>query len=169
MTSIKKVLAAIDLSDYSESVLEHALLQMNGLGAELIVVNIIDRNEVESVRDYILEVYHGRGSVEAYIERQKKERRERIEEMIRSCGADPVEIKLIFRIGIPFDEIIQTVKEEEIDLVVMGRKGQTNLPSLLFGTNAEKVFRHCAVPLLSIRGNGREDLRVRQMELTHKR
>lgn len=166
MVQIKKILAAIDLSDYSQAVLDHALLQARCLGAELVVANVLNHRDIEAVR-YYASVSPESISVDDYIERQKEFRRGRIEELIQSCGGDPKTIQILFKVGIPFDELIQLVKEEDIDLVVMGPKGQTNLPSLLFGTNAEKVFRHCPVPLLSIRGNGREDLR-RQWLLRHR-
>ncbi|MBW1642568.1 MAG: universal stress protein [Deltaproteobacteria bacterium] len=86
-----------------------------------------------------------------YIETQKKDRSREIEEVIKELSCGKLSVKKVFRVGVPFHELVQVIKDEGADLLVMGPKGRGNLKGILFGSTAEKMFRHCPVPLLSVR------------------
>lgn len=42
------------------------------------------------------------------------------------------------------------LKEDQVDLIVLGTSGRTGLPKLLLGSTAEEVFRRSSVPVMTI-------------------
>jgi nucleotide-binding universal stress UspA family protein len=52
--------------------------------------------------------------------------------------------------GFPKSEIINTAKEWEADLIVMGTHGRTGLTHLLVGSVAEYVIKHANIPVMVI-------------------
>lgn len=87
-----------------------------------------------------------------YIDHQKQERQRKLEDMLKEIDPEHVHYTSVFYVGIPQEELIRAVQNEGVDLLVMGPKGKGNVPQISFGSVAEKMFRHCPVPLLSIRG-----------------
>lgn len=146
---IKKILAPIDLSKYSEDTFLHALTLARALGAELTLVNIINTRYLDS-----LEQYGGAGlglDRTEIIQRTINDRRELIEKefLTRTQGVDT---KLLFKEGLPWEEIIHTIRENGANLLVVGSKGRGDVAGVLFGSTAEKLQRHAPCPVLTVRG-----------------
>ena len=53
--------------------------------------------------------------------------------------------------GIPFQEILDTAKTQQVDLIIMGTQGRTGLQHVLMGSVAEKVVRLAPCPVLVVR------------------
>lgn len=56
--------------------------------------------------------------------------------------------------GKPVDEILRYVRAHRIDLVVMGTHGRGPIKHVLLGSVAERVVRHCPVPVVTLHGSG---------------
>jgi len=157
MKAIQKILVGCDFSKYSKNSVGYAATLADKFQAELIIVNVINKKDI----DTILKVAEGQfdRNIEKYVEksaqdyetRVKSERTKQMEKLIQEIGCAHLKIKKVFKVGVPFQELISAIESEGADLMVMGRKGRSDLTDVLFGSNAEKVFRRCPVPLLSVR------------------
>ena len=158
MNSTKRIMVAFDLSEHSINALKHACGLAKDLEAELVIANVIHQRDVnavemvERVTSVKQEAAPGiRLTVDDYIDGLKAERTDAMDKVIRESSGEGLSIKKEFRVGIPFRELIDIAKDEQADLLVMGSKGRSNIAGILLGTTAEKMFRHCPVPLLSVR------------------
>ncbi len=149
MKTIRKILAALDLSVYSKHVLEYAGILAAKTKGEMFIVNVINNRDIETLQKAAIEI---RGfSVKEWLERQKEERLRSIQRLIEETALSDLPIKIAFREGVPLRELLKAVDEEGVDLLVMGIKGRGNVPGVLAGSTAEKVFRRCPVSILSVR------------------
>ncbi|MCP4720705.1 MAG: universal stress protein [Desulfobacteraceae bacterium] len=152
---INKILACVDFSDYSLMVLEYAVELAKNSDMEIIVFNVIHQRDVNGVE---MAVGHFPGSffsgisAEGYIKDLKEDRHERMKQLIKENFFDYKSMMSIkIDTGVPYDSILKAVVTEDIDLIVMANKGRGNISRVLFGSAAEKVFRHSSVPLVSVR------------------
>lgn len=157
MKAIQKILVGCDFSNYSKNTLQYAATLAEKFKAELTIVNVINKKDIDTILkvaegqfDRNIEKYVEKSAKE-YTERVKKDRTRQMEKLIDEIGCADLKIQKMFRIGVPFQELIRAIEDEEADLMVMGQKGRSDLAGVLFGSNAEKVFRRCPVPLLSVR------------------
>lgn len=63
--------------------------------------------------------------------------------------------------GTPHGEILEYVSEHDIDMVIMGTHGRTDIDRVVVGSVAERVVRRSSVPVLTVRGDVRDWLLAR--------
>ena len=59
--------------------------------------------------------------------------------------------EILIKTGAPAEVLVQTAKEKNCDLIVMGTHGQGVIADVLIGSTAKWVVRHSPIPVLVIR------------------
>ena len=145
----KKIMVAVDFSEYSTKIVDYAARLAEDLGAELIFVNVLNQRNIDMVKTVTL--YTDKISVKDYIDGLKEDRTREMRSLLKETNCTRAPNRFVIKKGVPFVELVETAREEKVDMVIMGTKGRGNIAGILFGSQAEKMFRHCPVPLLSIR------------------
>ncbi|MGD9182749.1 MAG: universal stress protein, partial [Desulfobacterales bacterium] len=81
--------------------------------------------------------------------------------------ARPLEnVRTVFNIGDPGDQLLKIAVKENVDLIVMGIKGRTDLEYIFVGSVAEKVFRRSPIPVLSYRDEANAERLRKHIDLS---
>ena len=150
MRLYKKILLPTDGSEYSEKAGEHAIWIADKSFSQIIVLNVIDTSYLRSIPQHDLELsleeqFKAEGNM-AVGKFSKK-----LEESQCDGKCKNVQIISLIKKGKPADEILKTIKEEEIDLVVMGASGKHGLNRLYPGSVTERVVRSANCPVLVVK------------------
>lgn len=134
-----KIVVPLDGSSYSEAALKSASFMARAFNAELKLV---------TVEDVPLPIYpgevdpemlnEGRKDHEAYLNTRAHQLRE------EGCCVTIA----VLPPGPPADRILEEVKRERADLIVMGSHGRTGLSRMLLGSVAEKLARQAPCPVM---------------------
>ena len=149
MGHTKKIMVAVDFSEYSAKIADYAGRLAEDVGAELVFVNVINQRDIDMVKQVTM--YTDKITVKGYIEGLIEDRTAQMQNLLKETNCSRIPNRFVIKKGVPFVELIETAKEEKVDMVIMGTKGRGNISSILMGSQAEKMFRHCPVPLLSTR------------------
>jgi nucleotide-binding universal stress UspA family protein len=74
-------------------------------------------------------------------------------------------MRIIFKVGNPIDELLKLIVKENVDMIVMGVKGHSDLEHVLVGSVAEKLFRRSPVPVISFRDENSADRLRKKIKL----
>ena len=150
----KKILLPTDGSENSKRANKHAIWMADINNAEIIVLHVI---EPYYPRIAVLPISTLPNPDDNFYEELKidgekiiKDFKEDLEK--NQCQGKCENVKLTTRIkeGKPYLEILKTIDEESIDLVVMGASGRHGLDRLVLGSVTERVVREAKGSVLVV-------------------
>ena len=150
MKNINRIVVGIDFSVYSTRIMEYAAGIAERNAAELLPVSVINKRQIDYIKEVCKHEDPATITLEKFISDETRRRTVNIDDMIRQYVSKKVTTRTIILSGVPFEEILKVVDDEDADLVVISSKGRTNFQDFMFGTTSEKIFRHCPVSVLSL-------------------
>ena len=135
---MKKILVGFDGSEGSEQALNRAMMLIDEYG-ELFLLAVVPSPTDKSYVD-----------VDAY-KNMKKKADVLISNAITDLGKQGFSLKGIVEEGDPAAKIIDVSNRLNVDLIVLGSKGQSELGRYLIGSVANKVVQYAAKPVMVVR------------------
>jgi nucleotide-binding universal stress UspA family protein len=154
----KRILVPFDNSPYSEKALDLATALASQFNAQLILLNVVEEfpttlrmertkvrssvtREMVSIREYVKELY----------QQMKREVLSTLEGKKKRAEEEHISVRTSVAVGYPPDKIIEYIKNEKIDLVIMGTKGRTGISRLAgIGRVARKVTENVTCPVILV-------------------
>ncbi len=141
-----RILVAVDGSPFSDRTLKCAVDLAKKYTAKLIIVHVVLR------RFYAVTPSEaGVLATTVFVKEMEAEGKEIIakaETYAKNEGAD-YECRLLQ--GVPAEEILKTARSENVDLIVMGSRGLTEVRAFLLGSVSDKVSHHAKCPTLIVK------------------
>jgi nucleotide-binding universal stress UspA family protein len=143
---MKKILVPCDFSEQAVSAFRFAIDVATQAKGEIHLINVV---EVPVLHDSVLM------PVMSFEEALFKELREKAEKQFKKLREKyaPEKMKVASQIifGPVSRMLADYIEEKEIDLVVMGTRGASGVREVLIGSNAEKMVRNSAVPVIAVK------------------
>ena len=140
-----KILVPIDFSEYTPDILKYATEIAQRFNATIHLIHVIPN------MDYFTP-YESFMAAENMVAVQKgieSEVQKDLEETAKGISGIPV-VRAV-RMGVSFVEIVDYVRTEGMELVIMATHGRGGLEHIIIGSVAEKVVRKSPCPVLTIR------------------
>lgn len=142
---VARILVPFDFSDSAHAALEYAACFAEQFKASLVLFHVV---EPSVVSEHYLQMTPVLDETNAHLVEGARER------LVKVCGrkiGNRLPCEVLVRIGRAPSEIVDTARALGVDLVIMSTHGHSGIKHALLGSTAEKVVRHAACPVLTVR------------------
>jgi len=147
MMTTQRFLVPLDFSEDANQALAYAIALASTLGARVTLLHVMQSPPWGGV-DMDVTIPH---AYSRFIQHLEAEVAHRMQACLERVTAGGLEGETAVVHGVPFQEILDTAKKQQVDLIIMGTHGRTGLQHVLLGSVAEKVVRLAPCPVLVVR------------------
>jgi nucleotide-binding universal stress UspA family protein len=150
---MKKILVPLDGSKLAECALPYAQEIAAGNNKEIVLVSVTERIQALRPMEDPTQPMEQRLVPEA-IGKMERQARNYLNKQVKALTVKGIKARADVLLGRPAEEIINYVKYNEIDLIVMSSHGRSGPSRWAYGSVTEKVFRSSSVPILVVKAPG---------------
>ena len=141
---LQTILFCTDFSENADLAFTFALAAaIRHVGSTLYLLHVVPEPDAQFWKTYVYEV-------DDVDNKAKRDIDAKIQEAYLSRIPGDVQVRVEMRVGRDSAEILACAAEHDVDLIVMGRQGSTQIGKMLFGNVTEKVTRKARCPVLVI-------------------
>ncbi len=144
MPSVKKILCAVDFSEGSPRVAEHAATLAMATKAEILCVYV-----APSLAEYV-GFNVPQASLDTFLGDVMSAAEQTMDEFVAE-NFKGLPARGLVLTGYPAEEILRAAQEQHADMIVMGTHGRTGIDRIIFGSVAEKVVKSAECPVLTVK------------------
>lgn len=149
MTVINSIMVAVDFSEFSVAAAQYAAKLAKDVKATLLLTHVYNKRDVDMLNMVATRVPEF--SVKQYVDEHMQEKKNRLRKLAKKLSRGELTVEAHLNIGVPYEVLLKEIEDKKPDLLVMGAKGRSNVVDMILGSCAQKMFRQCPIPLLSIR------------------
>ncbi len=144
---MKTIVAAVDFSNATLGVIEMAASLAKAYGARLHLLHIVEQEPTYTAYGFTPDEYP---ALHAFQQEAKRRAGVKLQELLASVSPGLPDTVIALIEDSPLRGVINYVKENRADLVVLGSHGHGVVVSLLLGSVAEGMVRKAVLPTLIV-------------------
>jgi nucleotide-binding universal stress UspA family protein len=153
VTTLDRILLATDLSPASDPAWHEAHRLGQLCAAEIVVVHVVPPSY------FVPPGLCAPSMAQDLVDAAYRAAQDGVEQMLAGMAGSPVKVRTRIETGVPASRVLEIVREEAADLLVVGTHGRSGLGRVVLGSVADRVLRQAACPVVTVRSDLRRDHR----------
>lgn len=151
--NIRKILCPIDFSLESKRALSNAIALAHKFNACLIVISVYEVSQLFHISNTI--------QMDEHLNTMRKNCENKMDSFLNEFTLVDIELTKEVKPGKPATEILNAIKEHDVDLLIMGTTGKSGINRILIGSVTESVIREIPCSFITLK---KEDAIILELE-----
>ena len=141
--NIKSILCPVDFSQESKRALKNAITMAHRFKANLKILTVFEVSQLNYIKNKI--------NINQEIKHIHSHYQKEFDAFLKKFNLVGIEVTKEIKQGVPDQEILKTLKEDNCDLLVIGTTGRSGISKILMGSVTEKVIRDAPCSFITLK------------------